>query len=140
MSEEKIFTVAELRKCKEAVEKMRLARTEQHLEPIFNCIEQYTLFMDNYSIQEEGVRKFFFSDIIIPSVNFLINYKAYPGDYANKVEAYLKRILKFIVEQEDHIKLSEAFRSIFDPAKMFYQHNHLDKTLNDFNYVINIIY
>ena len=44
------------------------------------------------------MRKFFFSDIIIPSVNFLVNYKAFPGDYATKVEAYFKRLLKFLVD------------------------------------------
>jgi hypothetical protein len=139
MSEEKHFTISELRKCKEAIEKMRMARTEQHMEPVFAAIAQYSLLMDHFQTEEEGVRKFFFSDLVIPSVNFLVNYKVYPGDYALKVEAYFKRLLKFLVESEDHIKLSEAFRSLFDPAKMFYQQNLQEKALNDYIYVRRFI-
>ena len=139
MQEGKELTIGELRKCKEAVEKMRSARTEQHMEPVFEAVGVYEGLLEGFSVQPEPVQRFFFSDLLIPSVNFLVNYKSYPGELASRVEGYFKRILRFLVEEEDHLKLSEAFRSIMDPARMFYQHNCLEKSLSEHHYVTVLI-
>jgi hypothetical protein len=62
---------------------------------------------------------------VYPSVNFTINHKQYPAAEVDRLERYYVSVLEFILSHldNDHQKLADTFKTIFDPSRLFYQYN-----------------
>ncbi len=112
-----------LNQLKENIMAIHKHKTDDHYQNILNYIHQFSNLVNTHN-----------QDVIptlLPVINSLLTHKEFKYkqfEFLHSIDVLLLKALTLVINNlnTDNSKLSEVFRSIFDPNKNYYEYNNLE--------------
>ena len=118
---------------KESIMNLHKHKNDDHYQVILEHIRQYGRQIESGSAEIIAT--------LLPVVNSLLTHKdfKYKGsEFVEAIDALLQQALLLIIENlnNDQVKLSEVFRSIFDPNKNYFEYNNLEADIEKIVFIL----
>ncbi|CAD8096981.1 unnamed protein product [Paramecium sonneborni] len=110
------------------VEKLRIAQTFQEYELIVKALQS----IQQYINEAQTVESFkYIPDLLIETLNHIMNHQQYPDQILIHIEKYIKSILFYITKNIFDDKISQIFCKIMDPSCRIYKYNALSNNYHE---------